>query len=248
MQRFRLHVVMCGHVTSHVSSRLQEDRMDHGSSYHCSTCSYKTSSKLDLIKHSFASHSMEPTFKFLCGIDGCLQSFKYGSTFSSFKTHASRKHCNWQNHLSVPLDATSTSSISAQPIYEKPPVVSELTPPNEELMDLGDISLSHETSGSSSANKLFPVETAALFLLSFKERFKLPQRALDYAIGSINSIAEDVCVGVRESIKARFQEKGSSFDITDIEQCCVYSDIFKDLRTEHLQSKFYKDHFGLVVS
>ena len=53
----------------------------------------------DLIKHSFGAHSMEATFRFNCGIKGCLHQFRSGATFSSFKSHASRKHPNWHKDI-----------------------------------------------------------------------------------------------------------------------------------------------------
>ena len=52
-----------------------------------------------MIKHAFEAHSVEATFKITCGINGCLHQFYTGATFSSFKTHASRKHHNWQAAL-----------------------------------------------------------------------------------------------------------------------------------------------------
>ena len=58
--------------------------------------------RLDLIKHLFISHSVEATFHFVCCIKGCLHSFKFGSTYSSFKTHANRKHPNWQDYVNKP--------------------------------------------------------------------------------------------------------------------------------------------------
>lgn len=58
----------------------------------CKDCLFRCEEKYGLIKHCFETHSMEPTFTFICGIGGCLHTFKFGSTISSFKTHASRKH------------------------------------------------------------------------------------------------------------------------------------------------------------
>lgn len=72
---------------------------------------------MDLMKHYFATHSMEPSFRIVCGIRGCSHSFVFGSTFSSFKSHASRKHPNWQqcvkesDNLLSDTDAPQLSSI-----------------------------------------------------------------------------------------------------------------------------------------
>ena len=52
--------------------------------------------KVDFVKHTFTVHSVEPSFFYVCGIQRCLQGFKCGASFSSFKTHAIRRHPNWQ--------------------------------------------------------------------------------------------------------------------------------------------------------
>lgn len=222
---------------------------ESSSSYKCSSCSFLTSAKIDFIKHSFSSHSSERSFKLMCGIDGCLHMFKHGSTFSSFKTHASRKHTDWRNRLLIPAPVhvvhTMTSNDNSQ--------LTEASSSSEDSTEV----CHHVTSTppslmpvehtESECRSLIPEENAALFLLSFKERFKLPQKALDFAIGSITSISEDLCDSVKTAMKVRLQEKGSSFSNSDIDECCTYTDIFEGMMTEHLQSKFYKEHFGLVV-
>lgn len=65
----------------------------------CLLCAYRCSSKIDLIKHLFGAHSVEATFRFKCGINGCSYQFRSGATFASFKTHANRKHPNWQDNV-----------------------------------------------------------------------------------------------------------------------------------------------------
>ena len=67
----------------------------------CSSCSYRCKTQLKLVKHTFESHSIEPTFQYKCGIKGCIHQFHSGSTFSSFKTHANRKHPNWHESISA---------------------------------------------------------------------------------------------------------------------------------------------------
>lgn len=65
----------------------------------CHLCSYRCKAQLNLIKHSFGAHSVEANFKMKCGIKGCLHQFNTGATFSSFKTHANRKHPNWHENF-----------------------------------------------------------------------------------------------------------------------------------------------------
>ena len=108
--------------------------------------------------------------------------------------------------------------------------------------------MQQDVDGTESSTTIIPERAAALFLLSYKEKFRLTQKAIDYAVGSVNTIAESVCADVKESIQKKFHEKGDSVTVDDITECCVYRDPFSNLKTEYLQSKFYRENFGLVVS
>ena len=83
-----------------------------------------------------------------------------------------------------------------------------------------------------------------LFLLRFKEQYKLPQSAINFAVGSINSIVESVCDDVYESVHASLKMGTAEFAACFQE----YQDPFASLHTEYKQSKFYRDVFGLVVN
>ena len=93
----------------------------------------------------------------------------------------------------------------------------------EDSMDLSTSENCVDSSGVSSAST-----TAAMFLLTFKERYSLPQTAIDFAVGTINGIISSVCGSMSSSGE--------------------FEDPFALLRTEYKQNKFYRDVFGLVVS
>lgn len=201
----------------------------------CTFSSYCCNVRLDLIKHLFSSHSVEAMFSFVCGIKGCRHSFKFGSTYSSFKTHANRKHPNWQDYVNE-LDATpllpTSSSIHLNPESDSPSA-------NECLPELPEpVILDTALTSCPSAQR-----TAALFLLTFQERYKLSQTAINFAVGTINTIVDGACESLRESI----QEKGSL--TTDVAaRFDQREDSFAHLQTEYMQMKFYREEFGLVVS
>ena len=81
--------------------------------YSCSSCAFRSNTHI-LIKHQFSCHSVELSFSLTCPIQGCSHLFKIGSTYSSFKTHASRKHKNWQHRVEVQesSEPSSTSVLS----------------------------------------------------------------------------------------------------------------------------------------
>lgn len=170
--------------------------------------------RLQFIKHLFVTHSMEDNFCLVCGIKGCFHSFKFGSSFSSFKTHASRKHPNWQQFVNdtreLPLDVLPSQSPSEMtkasgPDNETPvQFVEQLA---DDVLNLPSTSEREQhTSGIiSTCTCQSAQETAVLFLLRFKEQYKLPQTAINFAVGSINSIVEGVCDNVYESVQASLQ-------------------------------------------
>ena len=210
----------------------------------CGFCSYCSNTRLSLIKHSFGSHCTEPTFHFVCGVKGCLHSFKFGSTFSSFKTHASRKHPNWQESVN---DEAAAITITPPPPLLTPSLDPDLNATQNPFeLPEGPTIGGHCISGPLTNPVASSQRTAALFLLTFQEQYKLSQTAINFAVGSINSIVNDVCESVHESVTSSLNSGCSSMDIA----ACFedHKDPFSSLQTEYKQSKFYREEFGLVVS
>lgn len=211
-------------------------------------CSFRCEEQLDLIKHCFDTHSsFEPAFCLVCGIKGCLHQFRFGSTFSSFKTHATRKHPNWRNEIttrqvnSIPNDVRDDSETSLS-------LSVALLCPDEHPSSVDEYpSLVDECSGSDArVTKVRSVEeTAALFILTLKKRYKLTQSALNFALGSVNEIISGVCNSIEQTLLLSIDKSALDLEISSI---CQYNDPFRSLKSEYLQSKFYRERFGLVVS
>ena len=215
--------------------------------FFCTLCPFRCTARLQLIQHSFQTHSVEPTFHFVCGIKGCLHTFKVGATYSSFKSHACRKHPNWQEHLdetvAVPSPVASLPDIS----QDNEPICTEV---DEVHLDIDmtrynePISVSQPLSQSS--NKV--QRTAALFLLTFQEKYRLSEASINFAVGSINSIVEGACEAARIAVEKLLESDASPSSI-DLRACFEHQDdAFASLHTKYQQSKFYRDTFGLVVS
>ncbi len=209
----------------------------------CKDCSFRCEELLNLIKHCFQTHSFEPAFSLVCGIQGCLHQFKFGSTFSSFKTHATRKHPNWRNELGSHRASIQLSDDNNSVTYD-PEVSSfdEVTYPNE--CPSSDSDTADESDGDTGPARSVE-ETAALFLLTLKEKYKLTQTALNFALGGVNQIVTGVCDSIEQSLKASIDTSTLGFNISSVFE---YNDPFSTLQTEYQQSKFYREHFGLVVS
>ena len=89
--------------------------------------------------------------------------------------------------------------------------------------------------------------SAALFLLTLKEKYKLPQTAVDFSVGQV----QHMVMYALEDMKAAMQQYAVNTNTTlsglsDIMDTSI--DPFKDLHTENKQTKFFKEHFHLVVS
>lgn len=83
--------------------------------------------------------------------------------------------------------------------------------------------------------RMIPRETsanhsAALFLLTLQEKYRLSQKAIDFAIGSVGTIIDNVFNSIKLSTTETFE------------------DPFSSLKTGYQQTKFYCEEFGLVVS
>lgn len=230
---------------------------------------------MQLLKHIFYTHSLEANFRYVCGIRGCLYTFKSGQSFDSFKSHATRKHPNWQDNLSVcGIDqtddeppghveefATSISDTSADEL-DGESMENELFdgPEPDEHLEVTSESdfepMENEcvpADSSISKNVQSAERTAATFLLTFKEQYKLTQTSINYAVGAINGIVQGVCSDVQKNIQELLSESFNKSPPNercpfDISEAFKYNDPFAFLQTEHQQIKFYKDEFGLVVS
>ena len=212
----------------------------------CSYCSFLCKLRLDLIKHSLRTHSIEYGFRLKCGINGCPHFFTFGATFSSFKTHASRKHPKWQEHINssiVPAssshtdvveDSCTTTYACDDQTFIAVPEVPQM-PCERALMNYLSASLNVAPRSAE--------HTAALFLLNFQEKYRLSQRTIDFAVGAINSIVDTTLESVKEAIRNSLQQQLVTVDIDSF----THNDPFGALQTQYQQAKFYREEFGLVV-
>ena len=90
-------------------------------------------------------------------------------------------------------------------------------------------------------------KTAAIFLLTLKEKYRLTQSAVDFAVGYVRQMISLMCEQSKQSVTDALCMTDQSGDIPDLTGCFEHADIFSGLETEYLQTKFYKSHFNLVV-
>ena len=121
----------------------------------------------------------------------------------------------------------------------------------DERMDVSreeSIAQADFTEESDSQSKL--ERSAALFLISLKERFEITQSALDFAVSQVQLMIEFAVEDVRESVKDTLLPHLQACDaetFTDIDECFHVPNPFANLQSEYMQSKYYRQHFDLVV-
>ena len=89
--------------------------------------------------------------------------------------------------------------------------------------------------------------STALFLLTLKERYQLTQAALDFTVPQVKEMMfydhQDKVAAINTALSS--QPTTSTQELSD---CLEYTNPFAGLETEYLQTKYYREHFGLVVS
>lgn len=205
----------------------------------CSRCSFRCSAELPLVKHVFEAHFADPNFTYCCPVQGCPHVFKLGSTYSSFLSHANRKHGDWRDQLSsrVSTVASTTGPLETNPVSGN--------------MDDGTFS-GNMLDTDNSEMECCPVSgpspvsrSAAQFLLTLKERYRLTQTAVDFAVGSVNQLVSHVYQELEVCVRKELQENDIAIPPT-LGDCFTPMNLFCGLESEYQQAKYYREHFGLV--
>ncbi|XP_065893459.1 uncharacterized protein [Dysidea avara] len=220
-----------------------------GSLYNCSFCAYRSNIKLDLIKHLFEAHGLDATFRYQCGISSCTRVFASGSCFDAFRGHCIRKHLNWQQMLTIsleptqdnkdpPVDSTMSDGLSAIHSEGAGGSVAISSHDCEEAsIRYSDVFTDDIEHGSNeqltlAVQKETIKRDAAKFILNLKERYKLTQASLDYTIKAVDHLMFLSSKMAKQSLAEGDQGQ--------------YSSLFDDLQTEYLQTKYFKENFGLI--
>ena len=209
----------------------------------CNYCSFCSDDNLTFVKHIFQAHSSESSFHYVCGITNCSHTFKADTTYATFLTHCNRKHSNWREALSkqVITESRSQPGDSFQPESGDNPEADD--DDAQETMDLGEL-VNHPLSNESVTTSDEDIELAAArFLLTLKEKYRLTQASLNFALESVDDIIKITSQRIQHSVYKELDDSGLSLTFSCFQMCNPFS----NLRTEYQQTKFYKDNFGLIV-
>ncbi len=154
----------------------------------CYMCnSFRCSTNSALVKHLFQVHSYEPNFMYACHVEQCPRAFTLGSTYSSFLSHAARKHPNWKELLDQAppitrpkLNQFSNNSSASFLEHESQSEVESSMDQQDDCNDPMDFSIPEWPIDSSGDGISDTRKAAGRFLLGLKERYRLSQAAVDF--------------------------------------------------------------------
>ena len=199
-------------------------------------------------RHVFESHSSIPNFEFTCGIQGCIRKFR---NYHTLKSHIVRNHSG-EDLNSVPerFDSPSENTGSDIDTAENDECPSEL----DDDLDMDPEQLqtvcTMQSGGLSGANQL--QKSSALFLLTLKEKYRLTQTAVDFAVDQIKTTVEHIIDDLREGVAREVMNITS--ELSDDDKSRIYSvfdnakNPFSGIETQYLQSKYFEENFAVVVS
>ena len=205
--------------------------------FKCQRCAFRCPNWRNHIRHTFEAHSNEPNFSFRCDVNGCTKTTSNYSTLS----HLSRQHGD------VDIESPTVHSLVT------------LFPQDDNKMDLdfGNRSpglpngeAQDENGGLHFTAQQSLKRSAALFLLTLKERYQLTQSALYFTVSQVKEMMfyhhHDKVAAINTTLGT--QHAASTLTQDELGGCLEHKNPFAALETEHLQTKYYKEHCGLVVS
>ena len=200
--------------------------------YRCSMCvGYLTVSLTELLDHLRRSHSNDPNFHVICGLDGCPRTYK---RVVSFRNHLIRIHNIYQkanvpniNNDEIPMDV----NIGDQ---NNPAIQENDAEPPHVLVE----------------NML---RDNALCLFGFKDKGRVTQTVVNLFAESSTQMVRNSLNVAKAEIKERLAAVGQAIeDIPGLEQIfdedSSAMNPLRGIETEQKQHKYSLDQFNLVVS
>ena len=213
---------------------------------YCPYCTFYTTNILVFVKHLFEAHCLESNFFYICGISSCRYEFTSGSTYSTFLTHCNRKHNKWRETL------CQSTIFDGHCLYMcDSGITNAKSKTSSETVDFCDDMITEDSDVMSVIVKpQFSEEedivlAAARFLITLKEKYRLTQASLDFALESVDDITKLTSQRIENSVQKLLNDAGSDLRLSS---CFTITNPFLNLRTECQQTKFYKEYLGLVVS
>lgn len=185
-----------------------------------------------------------------CRVNGCSQTFK---TYSAMKSHLSRNHPNAPD----PSPATDSGLARTLQRIDSTGHEGDVESGGNCSTEVGKDTTIHEYEDESHEQLLHSGDEnpkskthAALLLLTLKEKHRLTQTSVDFAVQQMEDMMEYTIKDMKSSVEKIVSEYCNTIgvDIPDLTQGFPSTSPFSGLESEYLQTKFYKENFKLIVS
>lgn len=196
--------------------------------WNCSICAAFAADDINkILNHIGRSHRNDPNFHCICGIDGCVITFK---KYYSWRKHVRLKHAN-VNNANVP------SGNQAQLDDD------QLAIPNN--LNMEDIAPSLDVQNQVK-------RSSALYLLKLQEDCNLPKSTVKSVVANTKTVVQETLSIVKTQVKQRLAENEIDFEtipgLNEIfEENNAASNPFNMLETETQQMAYFKNEFNLKV-
>ena len=228
--------------------------------YYCDYCSFCCRKRLLLIKHQFQAHHFEDNFNYKCEISSRGYVFARNASYASFLTHCNRKHDKWREALNT-IDSeedtqgpgrgeeVAQDGESDQGTGEPVSLARGLAVVDQRLdkpMGTSHVDNVDQLSYKDLEQSKADIEQAVTqFLLIFKEKYKLTQAAINFAVKSVTDIVKLTSENIEQHVLAQLVKIDPCNDY--LSRPFPFTDHFMNLRTEYQQNKYYRDNLGLIV-
>ncbi len=197
-----------------------------------------------LIPHIRLVHSNQPGFCVTCGLDGCQRTFRNMKTFTNhmYQFHMISRTVAIPHQLPSSMDREGESESLDEDGYESPEENALLEPPSTSESDLLPNTLEKELQSY-----------AATWILKTREVYKLTQSAVNNIIQDVTALAQFLQDKARIAVEEALKNAGvASSQIPDLQTVFnpegPFGRPFRGLESTYQQTKYCREHFGLVVS
>ena len=216
----------------------------------CSLCNIYLPTGSAYVSHMRLVHSRDPNFSITCGLEKCQRWFR---SFGTFNSHVYRDHRNYiVGGAATPTALRRTDRREIEPGEPQSHSSAQFTLPlqddQEATMDL--TVLDAQLHQLLETDEFEQKTVCAQFILKLKEIKGISQTAVDKVVQGVQGMFSHVTARLKAGIQERLARCEVDYNsIPDLDTFinCIQLP-FSGFETAHLQEKFYREHFGLLVS
>lgn len=191
--------------------------------HRCSMCSYYSSSLDELQSHTYRLHKDDPRFSVYC--KSCLRSYK---KWNSYLRHLQRG-CQ-------PVTMSSSNECSTTNLEDLSTTIDYAQPESYESTNLTAECLNDDHDEE---------YYQAKYILCIKEKYGLTQEAVDHIVESTKLFVGDILDQFMHHCSSSLTP--NQVHHLDEQKKKTSENLFKNLSTDHMQKKYFKDNFGFIV-